>query len=326
VTRRIAAAAALLFAAAVLALAGARALLASGAGLRSESKSISSQGRERTYRLYVPVTLPRDAAAPLVFVFHGGDGNGASAERLTGFDDLADREKFVVAYPDGWGKHWNDGRNVDAFDSFHDRVDDVAFVSQLIDAITAAHRIDSRRVYATGISNGAIFSNFLGARLAERIAAIAPVAGGLAEPVRPGFHPARPVSALIVNGTEDPLVPYDGGAVSRTHGRVTGAEETARLWAEADGCRRDAAPEAPTTADGGCRTRRSRWTAGREGSEVVLDTIEGGGHTWPGGPQYLPRLLIGRACPQPDATKEIWEFFRAHPREAAGASPKATAP
>jgi polyhydroxybutyrate depolymerase len=321
VTRRILAATALLFAGAVLALAGARVLIASGAGLRSESKSISIQGRERTYRLYVPAAMPRDVPAPLVFVFHGGDGNGASAERLTGFDDLADREKFVVAYPDGWGRHWNDGRDVEAFESHRDRVDDVAFVAQLIEAISAAHRIDPRRVYATGISNGAIFSNFLAARLAERIAAIAPVAGGLAEPVRPGFHPARPVSVLIVNGTEDPLVPYSGGAVSRTHGRVVGAEQTARLWAEADGCRRDAAKDAPGAAAGGCRTLRARWTAGREGSEVVLDTIEGGGHTWPGGPQYLPRLLIGRACPQPDATKEIWEFFRAHPRDGGGASP-----
>lgn len=305
-------------AAGILAAAAARALLASGAGLRSEKQTVLAQGRTRSYRLYVPVGLPRDGTAALVFVFHGGEGNGASAERLTGFDDLADREKFVVAYPDGWGRHWNDGREVDSFDSHRDPVDDVAFVSALIDAISAAHHIDPLRVYATGISNGAIFSNDLGARLAGRIAAIAPVAGGLAEPTRSAFRPSHPVSALIVNGTEDPLVPYGGGAVSKTHGRVLGAEETARLWAQADGCRSAAAKEAPTAVVDGCSTVRTSWTGGRNGTEVILDTIEGGGHTWPGGPQYLPRLLIGRACPQPDATKEIWEFFRAHPRESAG--------
>ena len=214
---------------AALVAAGALALLAPSPALRSVKEKISSGGRPRTYRLYAPPALPRDVPAALVFVFHGGDGNGASAERLTGFDDLADREKFVVAYPDGWGKHWNDGRNVDAFDSVHDGVDDAAFVASLIDAISAAYRIDPHRIYATGISNGAIFSNFLAARLADRIAAIAPVAGGLAEPMRASFRPARPVSVLIMNGTEDPLVPYAGGAVSRTHGRVLGAEETARL-------------------------------------------------------------------------------------------------
>jgi polyhydroxybutyrate depolymerase len=301
------------------------ALLASGVGLRSEKKSVSVQGRKRTYRLYVPPTLSLDAPAPLVFVFHGGGGQGPSMERLTGFDDLAEREKFVVAYPDAVSGHWNDGRDVEAFESQRRRVDDVAFVTSLIDAISAAHRIDPRRVYATGISNGAIFSNFLGARLADRIAAIAPVAGGLAEPIRSDFRPSRPVSTLVINGTEDPLVPYSGGAVSKTHGRVLGAEETARLWAEADGCRAEASKDAPTAAAEGCRSLRTRWSGGRDGAEVVLDTIEGGGHTWPGGPQYLPRVVIGRACPQPDATKEIWEFFRSHPREAGSAPAKGTA-
>ena len=310
--------------AALVAAAG-LALYASGVGLPSEKKSVSVQGRKRTYRLYVPPTVPRNAPSPLVFVFHGGGGQGPSMERLTSFDDLAEREKFVVAYPNAIGAHWNDGREVDAFDSQREAVDDVAFVSTLIDAISAVHRIDAGRVYATGISNGAIFSNYLGARLADRVAAIAPVAGGLAEPLRPVFHPSRPVSVLIVNGTEDPLVPYSGGAVSRTHGRVLGAEETARLWAEADGCGRDAAKDAPTAVAEGCSTVRRRWTGGRDRTEVVLDTIEGGGHTWPGGPQYLPRILVGRACPQPDATKEIWEFFRAHARESAGAPPKRSA-
>jgi polyhydroxybutyrate depolymerase len=315
VTRRIVLAAALVLAAAALVLAGARVLLASGAGLRSVQRSISSGGRERTYRLYVPASLPPDVASALVFVFHGGGGQAPSAERMTGFDDLADREKFVVAYPDAVRAHWNDGRDVEAFDSQRAKVDDVAFVATLIDAISAEHRVDPGRVFATGISNGAIFSNLLASRLADRIAAIAPVAGGLAEPLRPAFRPSRPVSVLVINGTEDPLVPYAGGAVSRVHGRVVGAEETARLWAEADRCRSDAARDAPTAVVEGCRTVRERWTGGRNNTEVVLDTIEGGGHTWPGGPQYLPRLLIGRACPEPDATREIWEFFRAHPRE-----------
>jgi polyhydroxybutyrate depolymerase len=315
VTRRIVLAAGLVLAAVALVLAGARVLLASGAGLRSEKSSISAGGRERTYRLYVPPALPRDVPSALVFVFHGGYGEGASAERLTSFDDLADREAFVVAYPDGWGKHWNDGRGVEAFDSQRAKVDDVEFVARLIDAISAVHPIDPGRVFATGISNGAIFSHVLAVRLADRIAAVAPVAGGLAEPLRSAFRPSRPVSVLVINGTEDPLVPYSGGAVSRVHGRVVGAEETARLWAQADGCRSDAARDAPTATVGGCRTVRERWTGGPNETEVVLDTIEGGGHTWPGGPQYLPRLLIGRACPEPDATREIWEFFRAHPRE-----------
>jgi polyhydroxybutyrate depolymerase len=293
------------------------AVLALAAGtldLRSVSRTISSGGRERTYRLYAPPTLSPSAPAALVLVFHGGEGDGASAERLTRFDDLADRDRFLVVYPDGVGKHWNDGRAVQAFESVREGVDDVAFVDALIEAVSREFRVDADRVFATGISNGGIFSNFLGARLASRIAAIAPVAGTLAEPARSDFRPAHPVSVLLVSGTDDALVPYAGGALASAHGRVLGAEETARLWAKTDGCGSDPVKDPPSSPVDECRTVRSRWTGGRGKTEVVLDTIEGGGHTWPGGPQYAPKSLIGRACPEPDATREIWEFFRAHPR------------
>ena len=290
------------------------AALALSAGSRSRAWTLTVDGHARTYRLYAPAGLPGGRAIALVLVFHGGEGDGASAERLTKFDELADREGFVVAYPDGLGKHWNDGRAVEGFETYRDRVDDVVFVSRLIDDVSAKIRVDPDRIFATGISNGAIFSNYLGARLADRIAAIAPVAGGLAEPFRLEFLPSRPVSALIINGTDDPLVPYAGGAVARTNGRVLGARETARLWAQADSCRPEAVSDPPSREKGGCRTVRERWTGGTGRTEVALDTIEGGGHTWPGGPQYAPKILIGRACPEPDATRRIWEFFRSHPK------------
>src|SRR5262245_57807353 len=89
---------------------------------RTEVRTISSGGRVRTYRVYVPPTLPKDAPAALVLVFHGGDNDGASAERLTLFDDLADREKFLVVYPDGIGQHWNDGRAVASFEAVREHV------------------------------------------------------------------------------------------------------------------------------------------------------------------------------------------------------------
>ncbi len=128
---------------------------------------------------------------------------------------------------------------------------------------------------------------------------------------------ARPVSVLMMNGTEDSLVPYRGGGVRRgTNGRVLDTEEAARIWAAADGCTKDARVEILPDADphDACRTKRSRWTGGREGSEVVLYTFEGGGHTWPGGRQYAPEILVGRVCHDVDATQVIWDFFKAHPR------------
>jgi polyhydroxybutyrate depolymerase len=261
--------------------------------------------------------LPAGRPAPLVLVFHGGRGDGAGVERLTGFDALADREGFLVAYPDGVGKQWNDGREVADFETFREHVDDVAFVSALIDAIAKAHPMDAKRVFATGISNGGLFSHYLAARLSHRVAAIAPVAGGIAEPFRASFKPERPVSVLMMNGTEDPLVPYGGGGVAGgKHGSVIDTDEAARLWIAADGCAKDPATETLSDRDpkDGCRVVRSRWSGGRDGAEVVLYKFEGGGHTWPGGAQYLPKLLIGRVCRDVDATKVIWDFFKAHPR------------
>jgi polyhydroxybutyrate depolymerase len=120
----------------------------------------------------------------------------------------------------------------------------------------------------------------------------------------------------MMNGTEDPLVPYRGGGVRRgSHGRVLDTDEAARLWAAADGCTKDARIETLPDADphDACRVKRSRWSGGRDGTEIVLYTFEGGGHTWPAD-RSAPKLLVGRVCHDVDATRVIWEFFKAHPR------------
>lgn len=281
---------------------------------RAAERVLSSGGRARRFLLYAPSDLRAGRTYPLVLVFHGGGGTAEGMEKLTRFDALAERETFFVAYPEAVGRHWNDGREVESFESHREKVDDVAFVEAVIGAIAGEHPIDPARVYATGFSNGAIFVQDLARRLSPRIAAIASVAGGVPEPLRRGFQPKQPVSVLLLHGTADPLVPFAGGAVTSGHGEVLGAEETARLWASVDGCPPDPEKSAPAAHEGGCRRTRERWTGGRDRTEVVLDALEGGGHTWPGGAQYAPRILIGRVCPEPDATLAIWEFFREHPR------------
>jgi polyhydroxybutyrate depolymerase len=151
--------------------------------------------------------------APLVLVFHEGGGTAEGTERMTGFSALADREGFLVAYAEGVGRNWSESREVTDSTAHGEKVDDVGFVKALIDAIGREHPVDPRRVYATGISNGGIFSHYLAARLSARIAAIAPVVGGMAEGIRSTFSPAQPVSVLILQGPSDPLVPYGGGGV-----------------------------------------------------------------------------------------------------------------
>lgn len=272
-------------------------------------------GLTRTYLLHVPPTRPA-GPAPLVLVFHGGGGTGPATERLTRFSELADREGVLVAYPEGVGRNWYDGREFTGGSRAHrERIDDVGFVAAMLDAIARAHPVDPRRIYATGISNGAVFSHYLAAHLSARIAAIAPVVGGIADPPDAWLRPSAPVSVLILQGTTDPLVPYRGGAVAFGRGRIIDTEDAARRWARLNGT----APEPRSTAlpapgKDHCGGLRLTYSGGRDGSEVVLIRLDGGGHTWPGGGQYLPEGLVGRVCRDFSATAVIWEFFRAHPK------------
>src|SRR5205085_5262787 len=137
--------------------------------------------------------------------------------------------------------------------------------------------------------------NYLGATLSKRFAAIAPVAGGLAPTVAADFKPEQPVSVLILHGTQDPMILFDGGAVKYRRGEVVSTRTTVRKWVEHDGCKdpvEDALPD--RDPEDGTRVKRSTYAGGRNGTEVVLYTIEGGGHTWPSGPQFLPGWIVGR--------------------------------
>ena len=276
-------------------------------------RQIEVAGITRTYRLHLPRDLSSTSAVPLVLVFHGGGSTAAAMERLTRFSELADRERLAVAYPQGLSNHWNDGRDPAVMGARGD-VDDVPFVAALIDELVREGRVDRQRVYATGLSNGAIFSHYLGARLSDRIAAIAPVAGGIADRFRPTFHPGAPVSVLMLQGTADPFVPIAGGEVRGTRGRLIATEQAIELWVKANSCRGPAISRDLPDVDpaDGCRVTSHTWSGGRDGTEVIYDELKGGGHTWPGGPQYLPQLLVGRVCRDLDASAIIWEFFARH--------------
>lgn len=275
---------------------------------------------DRHYVLHVPSTLPKDRTVPLVLMFHGGGGTPGHAERETGFSRLADREGFLVAYPQGHNKSWNDGRASASIAAQRDQVDDVGFVAALIEDVARIYQVDEKRIFATGISNGATFSHFLAARLSRRIAAIAPVAGGIAQPLSQDFRPEDPVSVLIMQGTADPLVPYHGGEIrlpwGTTRGAIIATESSVRLWSEHNGAQSTALPRTWPDTDpaDGCRITQSSHAGGRGGTAVILYRLEGAGHTWPGGTQYLPKGVIGGVCRDINATAEIWRFFKAHPK------------
>jgi polyhydroxybutyrate depolymerase len=262
----------------------------------------------RSYLLYLPSGQRPGRALPLVLVFHGGGVRARSMAAHTGFTRLAEREGFAVAYPEGLDRRWNDGRG---YGASHD---DVAFVRALLDTLGRQVTIDSARVYATGISNGAMFAYRLACDLPGVVAAIAPVAGAVPAALAERCAAARPTAVAAFQGTADPLLPYAGGGRRPSgRGEVLSAARSAELWARVDGCTGDPAPEGPgDSVRDGTRVRRQRWTGCREGREVVLYTIEGGGHTWPGGPPV--GRGVGRVSRELEATEVIWAFFAEHPR------------
>jgi polyhydroxybutyrate depolymerase len=174
-------------------------------------------------------------------------------------------------------------------------------------------------VFVTGPSNGGLMTNRVGLQLSGKVAAIAPVIGGLATPLASMFAPAQPVSVLMIQSTQDPWVPYAGGAVrimgGEERGTILPAEETLSLWVKADGCGAPHTDTLPDEKQDGCRVTRTTYAPGRDGAEVVFLKVEGAGHTWPGGTQFLPEKLIGRTCQDFAATPYIWHFFAAHARK-----------
>jgi polyhydroxybutyrate depolymerase len=272
------------------------------------ARMLQVNGETRRYFLYLPAAWRRGTPAPLVLVFHGGGGRASGIAPHTGFSRLADREAFVVAYPEGIGGRWNDGRGLAS--AAHD---DVGFVRVLVDSLTAELGIDRRRVYATGISNGAMFAYRLACDLPGTFAAVAPVAGAMPAALADGCAHTTPVSVLAFQGTADPLVPYAGGGVARRRGQVLPAERSIAFWAAVAGCSPDpATAEQPDRVRDGTRLRLTSYRGCRDGRAVELYTIEGGGHTWPGGPAAGRR--VGRVSREIDATETIWKFFAAHGR------------
>jgi polyhydroxybutyrate depolymerase len=260
-------------------------------------------GVERVFRVLAPRSPgPRATLPALVVVLHGGLGLPRGIALMTGFDAAAAREGFVAAYPAGLGRTWNAGACCGQ--AARDGVDDVGFVSELIGRLVDNLACDPARVFATGISNGGMLAYRLAAQRPDLVAAIAPVAAAMLPPA----EPREPVSVLAIHGTRDLNAPYDGGVGPKSLSGVSypPVRSVIERWVEACGC-----GPTPSVERAGVVTSET-WTGGRTGADVRLITIDGGGHSWPGGRQLA--AVWDPPSPALDATSEIWRFFAAHPR------------
>ncbi len=292
----VAAAGLLLLAVLVVAIAFCRANVTNG--------EIVSSGQERSYLLYVPDTYNPSTPTPLVICIHGLAQWPAHQMEMTGWNELADEFGFIVVYPAGtsFPLRWNAGGELGSAD---DPLFDVIFLSDLIDALEEQYNIDQTRVYANGLSNGGGMSHMLACKLSDRIAAIGTVAGAYSLPWSE-CTPARPVPVIAFHGTDDPIVPYQGG---RDHGPGLSLPPVAgwvATWAELNGC-----AHTPLQLPASGEASGVGYTECDQNAEVIFYTIDGGGHTWPGG-EPLPEWLTGHTTMDIDATELMWQFFCLH--------------
>ena len=259
----------------------------------------------RTYVLHPPARAPAPGGYAVVLVLHGAGGTGRQIAAHTALDRVADREGFLAVYPDGLDRRWNDGRKMSSSD-------DVGFIRSLLDTLRREYPVDSTRIFATGISNGAMLAHRLACDLPGVFAAIAPVAGAMPAAIADGCRRAT-VSMIAIQGTGDRLVPYEGGTIGAARGAVLSARATAAHWAAAAGCRTLPAVESlPDRVHDGTRVQRLTWTGCDRG--IALYAVVGGGHTWPGGPGGGSSRLIGRTTHEIDGAETIWAFFQRHPK------------
>lgn len=266
--------------------------------------------------------LPEHKRAPLVIVLHGNTQSGADMMTRTAWPTVARRENFAVVFPDGLNHAWADLRPNDmrAGRVPPHGTDDVAFIVKLVEKFVADGSADPRRVYVTGISNGGAMTMTLLCKRADLFAAAASVIINLTEESASACHPARAVPILMMNGTADPLVPYNGGR-GTSRFAVDGfwsADKTLAFWRSINGC--DARTSATDladidTADRSTVTRiDSNCPAGRD---VVLYRVNDGGHRMPGSADArFPRLANTFLGPQNrdiDGAETIWAFFRKFP-------------
>jgi polyhydroxybutyrate depolymerase len=288
------------------------ALWALAAVANASAETLTHDGVVRTYVVRTPnAKLNAVNPLPLVIVLHGGGGNAANAEKMTGFTEKGRKEGFIVVYPDGTGPlegrllTWN-ARHCCAYAMKND-VDDVGFIRALIDEMEAHYPIDPHRIYATGMSNGGMISHRLGIELSDKLAAIAPVVGTLFGDEK---EPAHPVPALMINGMLDKNVPWQGGpsggrGARSWDGPAQPGMAQFSFWAHANGCKVE--PK---------KSEEARWTLWTgdcpNKADVALYLVKDNGHAWPGG---QPGSSRGDApSTAMDATDVIWQFFKAHPR------------
>jgi len=286
-------------------------------------KTYESGTYNRTFEYYIPSGYdPEGDTVPLLFSFHGLGSTGTDQIDLTAFDALAEQEGFIAVFPDateldpddypeaelpdleGAEIQWNLGG--DSL-QYYAGIDDVGFVSDMVAWFDNNYSIDAGHIYSTGMSDGALFSYLLAFNLTDTFAGIAPVCGPM--PWGFGNLTATPITVILMHGTLDPILDYDGYGGSGGNATYS-VDETIAFWCGVDNITTEPVETVwgPTSKDSTV-VHRYVYSGETDGTEVILFKVEGGGHTWPGGPEYLPEFVIGKVSTHIDGSALIWKHL-----------------
>ncbi len=335
-------------------------LLAAPLRAQDVQEKIDVDDLSRNFVVHLPKGYDAKQHYPVVILLSGQNQDAEEMQRLTHFNQFADKDGIIAVYPVATRGRWNigvrpeqqsamtphrggyghhggyggggsgypgggggypggggggypgggqsGGQNPDENKNRPEPADDVAFLNQMLDQLATKYSVDTHRVYAAGLGDGGLMALRVGCSMADRVAAIAPV--GAALPKTMICLPSRPVPALFIEGTDDPIVPYGGGSYKPGQFHVLSAEDSAKAWAKFDRCQeKPAQGKLPPLQNGGKETKTFTFSGCHDNAQVALYVVKGGGNTWPGGEQYMSEKEVGKTSDALNANETIWSFL-----------------
>ncbi len=313
-------------------------------GVRAQEtkETITVENVDRTFVVHLPTGYDPNAHYPVVVLLHGTNQQADDMERLTLFNQLADKDSIIAVYPDSLHGRWNFGpiepvRNNNyprrrgpygrpgwgGYPRFPQgggqrepqgerreaqRADDIEFFNRMLDKLSTKFAVDSSRIYFVGLSEGGFMTMKVGCSLTDRVAAIGTV--GAAFPKTMICVPTRPLPVIMINGTSDPVVKYDGGVGKNGRVPTISVEDSAKEWAKLDRCaEKPGKSKLPEHAKGGMETKVETYEGCQANVKVALYSVKGAGNTWPGGEQYEPENTVGKTSQDFNANELMWSFL-----------------
>jgi polyhydroxybutyrate depolymerase len=278
-----------------------------GAQAQMEAGFVTHERRERAYYVHTPMGYDETSPLPLLIALHpSGTSGAAGMASLTGFNEIAERDNFIVVYPIGPNGYWDYGAGSPQWAGVDDALDDPGYLSKVLDEVTAEYAVDPQRIYAAGFSNGARMAFRLACDRPDILAGIAAVAATISDDVTSACPTENHVSILFMHGTGDRVIPWEG---KRLHigdlfiSTALSAPETARFWAELNDCSMEPTIELlpDSNPDDRLSIRRDLYSECADATEVAFYRMVNGGHWWFQTPDF-------------NVSEVIWSFFEAHPR------------